>query len=307
VATIFSEIEKKAFDNATKLVRTQAFIVDISEENDKIGLYQCQVLPDLLLLEDKQDCPWYPLMDDRKKLSLQEGDLVWMYVTEDLGVGFVWGKANSIADQPEEQEALWENLQESLSELDSESDFETPVDVDMNYETSFYWEVYPGRYVFFDQEQNFVGIISTKEKAAILFKDDKIHVRIPELHLYTDMFIKGKEHYSKGDWEIIGEEHHVEGDVEHKGDLKHEGDTEQVGDFDIEGDQSVSGSLTVAGGGSPAARADETIDIIDQIEEHIHATPSGPAGPPLTPTQAPLSAQLVALKQALPSTTTDID
>ena len=307
MATIFSEIEKKAFDNATKLTRTQAFIVGISEDEDKKGMYQCQVLPDLLLLEDVADCPWYPLLDDRKKLALQEGDLVWMYVTKDLGVGFVWGKANSIADQPEEQEALWENLQESLSELDSESDFETPVDIGMDYETSFYWEVYPGRYIFFDKEQNFVGIISTEEKAAILFKDNKIHVRIPELHLYTDMFIKGKEHYSKGDWEIIGEEHYIEGAIEHKGDVKHEGDTEQSGDFDVEGDQSISGSLTVAGGGSPAARADETIDIIDQIEEHIHATPSGPAGPPLTPTQAPLSAQLVALKQALPSTTTDID
>lgn len=312
--TVFREEEQRAFDEATKLTRTQAFIVAVDEE-EKNGLYQCQVLPDLLRLENPEDSPWYPLLANRKKEVLREGDLVWVYVTADLGVGFVTQKANTIADMPEELTALWDTLVEGLEGLDEEEDERAnPVDAEIEYENAFYVEVHEGVYLFFDVESGLSGFINTNTNTAVLQQEGTIYLRAGEAYVvHADMTLKGEEHEVKGNVSLEGEEHELIGDVTHEGDWKHEGDWEQEGDttrkgdWTLEGDADIQGNLNVGGGASPAARANETLDIIEEFETHIHISPTGPVEAPLARDMTPLVAKLVSLKQTLASQKVEID
>lgn len=276
MATIFTEIENAVFDQATQLHRTQAFVVGVDEEEHP-GLYQCQVLPDLLQIENESECPWYPHIRGHLKTPLREGDLVWMQVSKDLAVGFVTGKANSIADQEEEQQQLWERLKEGLAELDEgESERENPVDNEINYENAFYMELFPHVYILFDIESHLLGFIDTERHAGVLYQDNVLYIRKENVEIHTDFILKGDEHRI-------------------------------VGDIEQEGNTHIEGELKVKGGESPVARANEALDIIDEIEEHLHVAPTGPTEQPLARDMSPLSAQLVQLKQTLSSTTTEVD
>lgn len=236
MATVFDSREQEALNQSSKLRLTQALIVGIDE--DKPGLYQCRVLPDLITLDRDIDCPWYPLMFNRRKEQLDLQSLAWVYVSSDLGVGFVWGKANATVDQDALNSELWFSLRDRLSEADIEA----------SYESTFFQELYEGTYSYYNAEARATGIVTPSVIVAV--QDDAV--------------------------KIIG-------------------------------NAEVLGNVKIGEGSAAAARADELIDIVDELERHIHTTPSGPAGPPLDPSMAPLSSKLASLKRTLASELVTLD
>ena len=257
--TIFDSHEQKAYDQATKLQLTQAIIVSVDEERH--GQYQCRVLPDLLNLEDETGCPWYPLLNKHEKLDTKPGDLVWLYVSEDLGVGYVWCKTNTVADMSEKQAVLWDDLSKALSETT-----EASVDTTLDYDSTFYTELFSGTFLFFDREKGVVG-----------FSNGTATVMVQEGKLF------------------------IEGDITQQGDLA------RVGDETRDGSSELTGSLKVGEGSSPAARSNDVVEALGEIEQHIHVSPVGPVGPPVDPSMAPLSVQLAMIKQTIGSTNVTLD
>ncbi|MCA1800448.1 MAG: hypothetical protein LC687_04135 [Actinobacteria bacterium] len=294
--TIFNSYEEEALDRATVIHRRPAYIVSVSEDEERVGRYQCRVLPDLLELENLEDCPWYPHIKGSTKDILREGDLVWVYVSKDLQVGFVSSKANMHLDEQEEQAALWTTLTEGLDALE-----ESSVPTALNYEDTYYIEVMPNVFSFHDDTAKLIGYIDTDNSVTILYKDNQIYMKVEELEVHTNLTLIGNEHNVEGNLTMVGDEHAIEGDTEIVGDVTIEGDTEMNGEL------VVSDTIEVAGAASPATRANEMLDIIMEIENHIHTSPVGPTGPAQNASQAPLLSAIIMFKQTLSSTSVTMD
>ena len=155
---------------ANKLYRTQAFIISVDE--DKPGMYQCKVLPDLLTLEDDTKCPWYPHFHFHKKEPLKKGDLIWVYVTHDLNSGYVLSKANSVADEVGLNKKIWKGLTDHLEDSGMQ---EVPFNLSIDYTSTFYEELFEGTYLFFDTTNNMVGFVNDTTK--VFIKDGQIYVK----------------------------------------------------------------------------------------------------------------------------------
>lgn len=163
--TVFDTHEQQAFEQATKLQLTQAIVVSIDEERE--GQYQCRVLPDLVDLDDEKACPWYPALHTHEKLDLAPNDVVWLYVSQDLGVGYVWCKINTIADMVDKQAEIRDRLTEPLKAVEDAN-----VDLELDYNSLYYAELFEGTFIFFDREKGTVGF--TNNEATVAVQSDQI-------------------------------------------------------------------------------------------------------------------------------------
>ena len=256
MATVFTEVEKNIFDQATHLHRTQAFIISVSEEEDKVAMYQCRVLPDLIDLENEQDCPWYPHMRADYKESLQTGDLVWIYVSADLATGFVQGKGNIKGDIPQERLDMWNALKDGVDGLEDGDNVSFGLSP-LSYVDSFYTQPIDGHFIFYDKSTNTLGMLDAANSSAIM--------------------------YSSGSLNFVNT------------------------NINMTGDFHIDGSVKVGAGESPATRYNEMIEIIEELEDHIHVSPSGPVELPVGRDFMPLSAKLVQLKNTLASISVELD
>lgn len=261
---LFRDIEQMAFDEATKLVLTQAYVVAVQDSEELTGMYQCKVLPDLIDIPVDEDCPWYPDLHNGRKLDVVVGELVWVYVTSDLAVGFVARKANSIADMDSERAQLWTALKDAVESIDSGESPEMSVSTEFNYESAFYVELHPSVYLFFDRDTGVTGFIDTANESAVIYHKNNLYVRAGEAIVHVDK---------------LG----VSGSIE------------------------LQGTAVIGGGDSPVAKSDPVLDIIDEIEDHIHVGPTGPVEMPMGRDMMPLSAKLIQLKNTLSSTTLEVD
>lgn len=255
--TRFSSIENAAFEHATKLNRTQAFLVAVDYESDHTAKYQCRVLPDLLSLEDVNQCPWYPSIDPSVKLDVKEGELLWVYVADDLGVGYVEGRANTLADQPDILRQRWESLSTTIQDLPDGPNHDVNVDKEIDYENAYYTQLFGNLFMFFDRERRMVGLVDSETDAGVIFQRDNLYLK--------------------------------------------------SGTATIHADVNIDGSVAIGAGDSPAVRYNELIDILQEVESHIHVAPTGPTQIAIATDFTPLSAKLIQLKNTLASVALEIE
>jgi hypothetical protein len=161
----------KAMSSYFKL--THAKIVGVNEE--KIGLYQCQVLPDLEDIDDLEGLPWFPSLSPGKR-DYQVGEFVWVYVSEDFWIGYVLDRLNTESQLFDKHSDIFKKIQDTLKSV------ETEIQRDINYETCGFVPLSPPLYLVWEGGKQFASIVNIESKTVIALSGDKVFVQGTEIH-----------------------------------------------------------------------------------------------------------------------------
>lgn len=151
-----------------------AQVVALSAERK--GCYQCMVIPDLISAPDTVDFPWYPSFSP-KKIDYQVGDNVWVWVSEDLWIGYVIDRVNIEGKLHERQAEVFDKITAALSSID------TNLEIDINYESCGYVPLSPSLYLVWDRERDFAAMLNVETNAVVALLGPSALVAAEELHI----------------------------------------------------------------------------------------------------------------------------